>query len=80
MRRIRVSIKSVNGMFLLRVVNPYLGRRRKRNGLYETTKRDKALHGLGLKSVAGIVSLAEGEMRIEDSGNEFAVFITLNSK
>mgnify|MGYP001852142821 FL=1 len=80
MRRIRVSIKSVNGMFLLRVVNPYLGRRRKRNGLYETTKRDKALHGLGLKSVAGIVSLAEGEMRIEDSGNEFAVVITLNSK
>ena len=76
-RRIRVSMKMARNIFVLEISKPYEGKRRKAEGRYETTKADRASHGLGLASVRNIVEGEEGLMDIYDDGKCFDVVVSL---
>lgn len=76
-RCIKVSMKMARNIFVLEISNPYEGKRRKTEGRYETTKADRASHGLGLASVRNIVEGAEGLMDIHDDGKLFVVVVSL---
>jgi hypothetical protein len=49
----------------------------KRNGELVTTKKDKSLHGFGIKSIRRIVDKYEGMIEFFDDGNEFCCDILL---
>lgn len=78
-RHIKVAMKMSGNIFVLEISNPYEGKRRKIDGRYETTKGDRANHGLGLASVRNIVEVGDGLMDIHDDGKCFEVVVTLFS-
>lgn len=79
-RKIHVSMRTVNNMFLLVIKNPYEEKRRIRGGKYMTTKDNRENHGLGLDSVKLIVDKYNGLFEIFDDGSNFEVAITLKNK
>jgi two-component system, LytTR family, sensor histidine kinase AgrC len=46
----------------------------------ETTKKDKANHGLGLKSIDDVVKRHGGTIEIQRTSGTFEVFIVINAK
>lgn len=80
-RSIKISMKTVNNMFMLRVQNEYYGNRKFVDGKYVTTKKDSGLHGIGLESVSRIVKKYDGYMEIKDDGKKsFIVIISAYKK
>ncbi len=77
MRRIEIFMSTPNSIFLLQIKNPYEGKRKKADGHYVTTKPDKELHGLGLKSVEQIISKYNGTLEVADDEGEFSVLVTV---
>lgn len=80
-RFIRISMKTVNNTFMLRVQNEYYGNRKFVDGKYITTKKDKELHGIGLESAFQIVKKYDGYMEIKDDGEKsFIVVLSVYKK
>jgi len=76
-RFILLKMQSVNNMFLLEISNVYIGKRKRCNGKYETTKTDSSIHGLGIESCKIIVEQYDGLFEIEDDGEIFKVEVTI---
>lgn len=77
-RKLHIAIKADRTTFLLRVSNPYKGRRIKDDkGNFLTDKGDKAAHGWGLKEVKRVVKKYHGKMVIHAESGEFHVKILL---
>ena len=80
-RNIRVVLRQINHIFVLKIRNPYQGKRIITDGRYQTTKqKHKKQHGIGLESVGMIVEQAEGIFEIDDDGHWFEVTVTLFKK
>lgn len=77
LRCIRLTMKTENNIFVMRISNPYHGKRRRIEGIYETTKENKELHGIGLESVERIIKSYDGDMDICDDGNHFTVNVSI---
>ena len=77
-RWIKIIFKSPNDIFMVEIINPYEGVRKKRQGNYLTTKKEnRQMHGIGLRSVEKIVLGYGGDMEISDKDNIFKVMITI---
>ena len=72
-----MSLKTVNHMFLLDMINPYEGELKKSGDHYETTKADKENHGFGLESVKRIAEAYNCLAEISDQDRLFHVKLTL---
>ena len=79
-RRIFIKIITVNQIFTMQISNLYEGRRRKTDGKYQTTKKKRTLHGIGLASVSQIVERCGGIMEIRDNDACFKITITFFEK
>lgn len=74
-RTIGVVVKTVNGVITINVYNSYAGKIKYEGGLPITTKKEKANHGFGLKSIRNIVIKYGGQMRITTENGVFDVRI-----
>jgi nitrogen fixation/metabolism regulation signal transduction histidine kinase len=79
-RTIGVVVKTQNGIISLNVYNSFKGKIKYDGGLPVTTKKEKAHHGFGLKSVRNIVASYGGQMQIATGNGVFDVRIVLPIK
>lgn len=70
---ISVRIGQINNFIVIKVENDCIGNTRKRQGnsIFETTKTEKKLHGIGLNSIKYVVEKYDGNCEFECSGNRF---------
>lgn len=77
-REIEIILKSPNKIFMMEITNPYVGKLKKKNEHYLTTKKEnQQMHGIGLYSVEKIVMAYKGDIEIRDYGKVFKVIITI---
>lgn len=79
-RFIRISSKEDKGMFLIHIENYFEDKLNLVDGLPETTKGDRSIHGFGLKSVRMICQEYGGELYVKNSGSLFVLNIFLPIK
>lgn len=72
---VRISYKL--GMLLINIENSYVGRLKKVDGRYISTKKDSVNHGMGIENVKSIVKKYDGDMEIRDENNMFKVKVFL---
>lgn len=63
-REISLAVRESMGMILIHEVNPFKGTLNFKDGLPQTTKGDSMYHGLGTKSIKGIVDSYSGDCEI----------------
>ncbi|MBQ4069642.1 MAG: GHKL domain-containing protein [Lachnospiraceae bacterium] len=72
--KVELNIRYMESNLLLKVSNSYAGNRRKSaKGEYITTKNDKKIHGMGLKSVKRTLEKYNGKLCITEEKNVFSV-------
>lgn len=76
-REIKLMAKVSGNNLYLEIENPYVGNLRKKGGNYLTTKENRKEHGLGLRIVENIVNRHSGEIRINDTDNNFKVKVLI---
>ena len=76
-KHITVKMYSQNDMIYLVVSNHIKESVLRDNPKLETTKEDKATHGLGLKSIKRRVSDMDGMYKISEKGDSFTTTITI---
>lgn len=55
-KTMKLKLKKEPGMFIISVVNPYVGEITIRDNHIETTKKDKEAHGIGLTNVGNVLA------------------------
>lgn len=79
-REISLAVRESMGMILIHEVNPFKGTLNFKDGLPQTTKRDSMYHGLGTKSIKGIVDSYSGDCEISIKDNNIYVLNILLPK
>lgn len=74
-RKIKLLIRMVNEMFGMTLWNTSSGEPLMKRGKFQTTKKDKLLHGWGLESVKGLVGKYDGEIGFHYDARSFEVKI-----
>lgn len=77
-RRIRLELRFAKGMLVLNIENPCDTQTAENGTLPETTKKNKALHGYGLKSIRSVAEKYGGGMNITEENNTFRLFFYCN--
>ncbi len=72
-----LDIRYSKGRLLIYMQNPYRGELHANNNKFETTKKDKTRHGIGLQSIDIIIQKYHGEMSITTEEKQFIVNIIL---
>ena len=72
-REISLAVRESMGMILIHEVNPFKGTLNFKDGLPQTTKGDSMYHGLGTKSIKGIVDSYSGDCEISIKDNNISV-------
>ena len=70
------TIKIENQVFIV-VSNNYTGEVNRKQDVFVTTKKDTALHGIGMKSMRSSVEKYQGDMNVSLQGNKFILKIML---
>ncbi len=70
---IEVSIRRIHQFLMIQIRNPYYESPEKKSGFFLTSKKDKSLHGLGLKNVSKIVKKYQGSIDFEMDNGIFTV-------
>lgn len=79
-REISLAVRESMGMILIHEVNPFQGTLNFKDGLPQTTKGDSMYHGLGTKSIKGIVDSYSGDCEISIKDNNIYVLNILLPK
>lgn len=79
-REISLAVRESMGMILIHEVNPFKGTLNFKDGLPQTTKGDSMYHGLGTKSIKGIVDSYSGDFEISIKDNNIYVLNILLPK
>lgn len=79
-REISLAVRESMGMILIHEVNPFKGALNFKDGLPQTTKGDSMYHGLGTKSIKGIVDSYSGDCEISIKDNNIYVLNILLPK
>lgn len=74
---IKVELQQRKQMLFIKIANSAVNPQREVDGEFQSTKQDKDIHGLGLKSVRRIVERNNGDIRFEVEKDSFTVYITL---
>ncbi len=77
MRIIRVRVMTPNSVFILEISNRYAGERKKVDGYYRTTKKNRGVHGLGIESVEWIMNQYGGWLDLKDEKNCFVAVVSM---
>lgn len=76
-RYIKLKIHNINSMLLLNIENSSSELPQLKNGIFVTSKNDKAAHGFGIESVKQIVKLYDGEIHFQYTENNFEIRILI---
>lgn len=77
-RKIKLVMRTDKTAFFLEINNGFKGERiRNEKGVFLTNKREKKYHGIGLKSVEGIVKKYDGQMVIDSQKSEFCIKVLI---
>ncbi len=77
-RKISLVIRTDKTAFFLEINNSFKGERfRNEKGEFLTSKREKMNHGIGLKSVEGIVKKYDGQMAVSTQKSEFCIKVLI---
>ncbi|CEN75944.1 two-component signal transduction sensor histidine kinase [[Clostridium] sordellii] len=76
-KKIRLKGTNVNRLYVLKCENTKLNKINKKNELFMTDKKDKFLHGVGIKSIKASVEKYNGNLELNDLGNKFLVNICI---
>lgn len=77
-RKISLVIRTDKTAFFMEINNGFKGERaRNEEGDFLTNKREKKYHGIGLKSVKGIVKKYDGQMTIYAQKSEFCIKVLI---
>ena len=76
---IRIRFEKIEEMFFIEISNSHSGNIIKSKGNFISSKKDKDMHGYGLKSVKRIVSEYEGEITFNEKNDQFIVSISFFS-
>lgn len=79
-KELSVDIKYDKGILLLRIENSFSAPLKKRGSDYLSTKREKGIHGIGLKNVRRIVDSYQGILETEEKNNHFIVSVIMYEK
>jgi len=74
---IRVSLKKANEMLFFRVQNPCMPCKKNVWGEFISTKNDKFLHGIGLRSVTSVIEKYDGHIVYDVDGDSFVIDIMM---
>lgn len=77
-KEIEVKIKISKRMLIIQVKNDFSVVPQKKNGYYQTTKKDSLYHGWGLRSVESMVEKYDGSMECKMENQFFKVNILIN--
>ena len=75
-RWIRIAVKRKNQISIIKIVNSIEEEVFKKDGRYLTEKKDKEMHGFGMKSVESIVEKYEGDVNWNHTEDTFTAVIT----
>ena len=78
LRFINLTIRRINDMLVIKVENGCGTQPAVANGILQTSKTDKALHGWGLKSVRAAAEHYDGTIETEYSDHTFRTVVTLS--
>ena len=78
LRFINLTIRRINDMLIIKVENGCSAQPAMANGILQTSKTDKALHGWGLKSVRTAAEHYDGTIETEYSNHTFRAVVTLS--
>jgi len=78
-KRISVDIQNNSSYLIILVTNSIKSSVLKNNKNLETSKKDKALHGIGIKSIKNIVEKYNGMIRFYEEENEFCCHIMIDT-
>ena len=76
-RFLRVESAVKNKYLAITIANSYDGNAAVRDGAYMSDKRQRQIAGIGFESVAAVVRSYHGEMKLENKGGVFTVYIML---
>jgi len=77
-KEIEVKIKLSKQMLIIQFRNDFIVKPKKKNGYYQTTKKDSLYHGWGLKSVESVIEKYNGSMECVAENQIFVVNIIMN--
>lgn len=78
LRFLNLTIRRINAMLIIKVENGYGSTPVQENGKLLTSKKDKAFHGWGLKSVQTAVDRYDGTIRTDYKDHVFQSVVTLS--
>lgn len=76
-RKIDLKMRCFNGFFSYEIKNSKTNNTQEKNGQFKTDKKDKALHGIGLKSVRQIVEKYQGDIKIQYDEEHFCMTVMI---
>lgn len=76
-RKIYLSIKSINEMFILKIQNSCIDSPRLKNHRFITSKENKDKHGWGIESIKHIVDKYHGTISFQNNMNLFEIIIII---
>lgn len=76
-KNIIVRARADRGMLMLRVENAFAEKPRKENGVFGTTKRDKAAHGFGIAGMREIAQRHGGSLETKAQDGRFELLVCL---
>ena len=78
LRFLNLTIRRINAMLIIKVENGYGDTPVQENGKLLTSKKDKAFHGWGLKSVQTAADRYDGTIRADYKDHVFQSVVTLS--
>lgn len=77
-RYINITVRRINRMIVIKTENPFEEGLIRKDGAYKTTKKEKGIHGWGLKSAAAAVEKYDGVIKITSENNVFCAVATMS--
>lgn len=76
-KKLEIRIFDDSNNLFIKITNPYIGNITFKNGLPVTTKRNKMVHGIGLRSIKKLVEDKHGLFKITTLNNIFSLEVLL---
>lgn len=76
-RCLDLKIKRVNDMLFIQVQNSMVYGRKEKSRFFETSKKNKELHGLGMKSIDNVIKKYDGHKEYEIQKDKFLIYISI---
>lgn len=76
-KNIRIESKYIESFCIIIIENTKINKIKQKNNIFLTNKKDKVIHGLGLRNVKNSLKKYSGELFVEDYKNKFILKIMI---